>query len=165
MTHEAPNPKLQAPEKPQAPNTRKNPAGTPQDCSLGFGRFLGFGVWDLEFLWSLVVGAWCLLTAACPSQLYAEPLPALITISPQPLHAGHISPMLFGNFIELLDDLVPGLWAEMLNDRSLEGVTKPANWVYYDGAPDFCDREWDQYESWSRETERPFNGLRIAKLT
>ena len=73
--------------------------------------------------------------------------------------------MLFGNFIELLDDLVPGLWAEMLNDRSFEGVTKPANWVYYDGAPDFCDREWDQYESWSRETEHPFNGLHTARLT
>src|SRR5439155_2738511 len=98
-------------------------------------------------------------------QLSAEPLPAIITISPQPLHTGHISPMLFGNFIELLDDLVPGLWAEMLNDRSFEGVTKLANWVYYDGAPDFCDREWDRDETWAYETQRPFNGARSAKLT
>src|SRR6266446_2288728 len=70
---------------------------------------------------------------AAPTLLTAgEPPPATITISPQPLHAGHINPMLFGNFIELLDDLVPGLWAEMLNDRSFEGVTRLSNWVYYD---------------------------------
>ena len=39
-------------------------------------------------------------------------------IQPEPLHAGRIDPKLFGNFIELLDDVVPGMWADMLNDRS-----------------------------------------------
>jgi hypothetical protein len=48
------------------------------------------------------------------------------------------------NFIELLDDVVPGMWAEMLNDRSFEGVTRPANWCYYDGSLTICDRDWDR---------------------
>ena len=73
--------------------------------------------------------------------------------------------MLFGNFVELLDDVVPSMWAEMLNDRSFEGVTRAANWSYYDGKPDFCDREWDQNSTWSRDTDNPFNGARSARLT
>ena len=50
---------------------------------------------------------------------------ATVTVSSRPLHAGRVSPMLFGNFMELLDDLVPSMWAEMLNDRSFEGITPP----------------------------------------
>lgn len=73
--------------------------------------------------------------------------------------------MLFGNFIELLDDLVPGMWAEMLNDRGFEGVTPPAKWVYYDGAPTFCDRQWDKRDEWSLETTGAFNGRCCARIT
>jgi len=72
--------------------------------------------------------------------------------------------MLFGNFVELLDDVVPGMWAEMLNDRSFEGVVRAANWSYYDGAPDFCDRQWDSNPTWSLDTNAPFNGARSARL-
>jgi alpha-L-arabinofuranosidase len=57
------------------------------------------------------------------------------------------------------------MWAEMLNDRSFEGVTRAANWSYYDGKPDFCDREWDHNPTWSRDTDNPFNGARSARLT
>src|SRR3954470_13847134 len=88
-----------------------------------------------------------------------------LVISMHPLHEGRISPMLFGNFIELLDDLVPGMRAEMLNDRSFEGVTRPANWSYYDGAPNFCDREWERNKSWKYDTNNSFNGSRSIKLT
>lgn len=35
----------------------------------------------------------------------------ILKVSSRPLHQGQISPMLFGNFIELLDDLVPGMQA------------------------------------------------------
>jgi alpha-N-arabinofuranosidase len=73
--------------------------------------------------------------------------------------------MLFGNFVELLDDVVPGMWAEMLNDRSFEGVTRAAKWSYYDGKPDFCDREWDRNPSWSYDTNSSFNGARSARFT
>jgi len=73
--------------------------------------------------------------------------------------------MLFGNFVELLDDVVPGMWAEMLNDRSFAGVTRTANWCYYDGSLDICDREWDQGPTWSYDSENPFNGTRSVRLT
>jgi alpha-N-arabinofuranosidase len=95
----------------------------------------------------------------------AEALKATLTVSSRPLHAGRVSPMLFGNFMELLDDLVPSMWAEMLNDRSFEGVTRRANWAYGDGALNFCDREWEKNETWAYDTARPFNGARSVRLT
>ena len=97
--------------------------------------------------------------------LLAGSLKETAVIHAQPLHGGRISPMLFGNFVELLDDVVPAMWAEMLNDRSFEGVTRAANWSYYDGKPDFCDREWDRNPTWGHDTENPFNGARSARLT
>ena len=45
-----------------------------------------------------------------------------LTVSSRPLHQGRINPMLFGNFIVLLDDLVPGMRAEMLSNRGFEDV-------------------------------------------
>src|SRR5262245_20821937 len=86
-------------------------------------------------------------------------------VSNRALHDGRINPMLFGNFIELLDDLVPGMWAEMLNDRGFEGVVPPANWVYYDGLPTFCDRAWEtNKDSTTTESEQPFTGRKCAKI-
>ncbi len=95
--------------------------------------------------------------------LAQSPAPPAIVHS-QPLHSGRINPKLFGNFIELLDDVAPAMWAEMLNDRSFEGVTKLAAWCYYDGSPDFCDRQWDPDPAWSYDTQNPFNGKRCARL-
>src|SRR5580704_7210417 len=98
-----------------------------------------------------------------------EAADAVLKISNRPLHGslndGRISPMLFGNFVELLDDLCPGMWAEMLNDRGFEGVRPPANWVYYDGSPTFCDRQWDRGTDWEIETKDAFNGPRCARIT
>jgi alpha-N-arabinofuranosidase len=98
--------------------------------------------------------------------LPAADLPSVeIVIHAQPLHEGKIDPKLFGNFIELLDDVVPGMWAEMLNDRSFEGVSRAANWCYYDGSLNICDREWDQNPSWTYENSGPFNGSRSARIS
>src|SRR5277367_2893095 len=97
--------------------------------------------------------------------LRARPVsPAEVVIHAQPLHSGQVQPTLFGNFIELLDDVVPGMWAEMLNDRSFEGVTRLSNWCYYDGSPDFCDRPWDTNGTWRLDTNNAFNGVRFARL-
>ncbi len=106
-----------------------------------------------------------LLLLSLVTRVLAEPVKATVTVHSQPLHAGRVNPALCGNFIELLDDLVPSMWAEMLNDRSFEGVTRPANWVYYDGAPNFCDRQWQTNATWSLDTDASFNGSRSAKLT
>jgi alpha-L-arabinofuranosidase len=101
------------------------------------------------------------VAAAASSVNGAEPS---LKVFNRPLHSGRINPMLFGNFIELLDDLVPGMWAEMLNDRGFEGVVPPAKWVYYDGSPTFCDREWDNGADWTLETAGTFNGPRCARI-
>ncbi|MDE2506474.1 MAG: hypothetical protein KGM43_04635, partial [Planctomycetota bacterium] len=88
-----------------------------------------------------------------------------VVVSSRPLHEGRISPMLFGNFIELLDDLVPGMRAEMLNDRGFEGVVPAARWVYYDGAPTFCDRVWEPSADWSIEHAGGFTGPNCARIS
>ncbi|MGA2248046.1 MAG: alpha-L-arabinofuranosidase C-terminal domain-containing protein [Verrucomicrobiota bacterium] len=86
-------------------------------------------------------------------------------IRPELSAAGRIEPTLFGNFMELLEDVVPGSWAELLNDRSFAGVVPPADWVYYDGSLDFCDRQWETNATWGYDSDHPFNGTRCAHLT
>src|SRR5262249_47923348 len=98
---------------------------------------------------ALLVSAW-LAPAACGG---TQATPFLVVLHSEPLHQGRIDPKLFGNFIELLDDVVPSLWAEMLNDRSFEGVIPPTNWCYFDGAPNFCDQPWEQNETWSLDAD------------
>ncbi|MFA5816125.1 MAG: alpha-L-arabinofuranosidase C-terminal domain-containing protein, partial [Bacteroidales bacterium] len=89
----------------------------------------------------------------------------VVKVSKEPIHSGRISPMIYGGFIELLDDLVPGMRAEMLNDRNFEGVEKASWWSYYTGEPNFCDQEWNKSATWSCDTLEPFNGAQSAKLT
>ena len=61
-----------------------------------------------------------------------------------------ISPMIYGDFIEFLNDLLPGMRAEKIQDRCFEGILQPnhvwppeTNWVYprwksfVSGQPDF----------------------------
>src|SRR5437868_3095470 len=109
----------------------------------------------------LVLFSFALIAAV---HAWAEPLPTNAIIHSQPLHAGRVNPRLFGNFIELLDDVVPGLWAEMLNDRSFEGVKPVIDPVYYDGTPGICDRDWDRNPTWKFDARNPFNGERSAML-
>src|ERR1043166_10178881 len=46
-----------------------NGVKTPVRSVLEFGFLLGFGVWSLELLWSLVLGIWSFLsTSALPDQ-------------------------------------------------------------------------------------------------
>jgi hypothetical protein len=87
-----------------------------------------------------------------------------VLISPLATNAARIDPRLFGNFIELLEGVVPGTWAEMLNDRSFEGILPPSKWCYYDGSPTICDRKWDDTGTWKPDTQGSFNGKRSAKL-
>jgi len=75
-----------------------------------------------------------------------------LVILDKPLHGGHINPTLYGGFVELLDDHVVGMWAEMLGDRNFEGVAPTANWDYYLGALNLCDLDWDNNETWTYST-------------
>jgi len=102
-----------------------------------------------------------------PGQVVAGPMQVDAIVHAQPLHAGRVNPRLSGNFVELLDDVVPGLWAEMLNDRSFEGVKRMIDPVYYDGSPDFCDREWDRNPTWwsTATATRGPDGGRSARPT
>jgi alpha-N-arabinofuranosidase len=95
----------------------------------------------------------------------SSPVRADVVIHAEALHSGRINPRLFGNFVELLDDVAPALWAELLNDRSFEGVRRVIDPVYFDGAPNFCDREWDRNATWSYDSANPFNGSRSVRLT
>src|ERR1700685_770515 len=109
----------------------------------------------------------CILVAfgILERRILAQPAKATTVIHGEALEGAWIDPKLFGNFIELLDDVVPGMWAEMLNDRSFEGTGKMSPWCYYDGSPDICDRQWDTNDSWNIDTNKPFNGARCAQIT
>jgi len=88
-----------------------------------------------------------------------------ITILNQPLHDGRISPRLYGGFMELLEDVVPGMWAEMLGDRSFEGTGQASDWCYYNGQPNMCDRHWETHPSWCLTQDKVFNRANAALLT
>jgi hypothetical protein len=95
-------------------------------------------------------------------ETYATDTDAVISVSARPLSNGSIDPKLFGNFVELLEDVVPGMWAEMLNDRAFDGVIPGADWSYYDGSPTICDRHWDTNATWHYDSTNVFNGSRCA---
>ena len=111
----------------------------------------------------LVVGM--LLAPFLPAAEGAVPADAVgLKVSSQPLHGGRIDPLLYGGFVELLDDLVPGMWAEMLGDRGFEGVLPTSTWDYFRGEPNLCDRDWDKSPDWGYDTERPFNDIQSCRL-
>jgi alpha-N-arabinofuranosidase len=116
-----------------------------------------------------LITAGLLMAAATATLASHEGKPEVISnvvkVSALPMHSGRINPMIYGGFIELLDDLVPGMWAEMLNDRSFEGSGDLWTWIYYTGAPNFCDIKWDENSTWTYDTENPFNGSRSVKLS
>lgn len=113
---------------------------------------------------SIVISAACMFFFINSCNAQTTP-PLNIRISATPMHSGQINPMLYGGFIELLDDLVPGMWAEMLNDRDFEGVGVPSPWCYYTGQPGFCDNQWIANSTWSLDKTEPFNGAVSVKLT
>ncbi len=60
-----------------------------------------------------------------------------IIVGSEQRSAATLSPLIYGEFIEPLNDLLPGMWAEKVQDRSFEGVLQPQqvyppgqNWVY-----------------------------------
>src|SRR5512136_644741 len=105
-----------------------------------------------------------LLPSGPPAEGWTASGDLTLKVLAEPLHGGRISPMLYGGFVELLDDVVPGMWAEMLGDRGFEGVLPTSTWDYFRGEPNLCDRDWDAGPGWSYDTDRPFNDRQSARL-
>ncbi len=69
-----------------------------------------------------------------------DPAKSPLKVTREPLHAEPINPMQYGQFIEYLCDLVPGMWAEKLYDGSFEGLT-PYKFAYL-RQTDFREKPW-----------------------
>jgi alpha-N-arabinofuranosidase len=63
-----------------------------------------------------------------------------LRVTRAPLYPGTISPLQYGQFIEYLCDLVPGMWAEKLYDGSFEGLS-PYRFQYLKET-DFREKPW-----------------------
>ncbi|HVP90649.1 MAG TPA: alpha-L-arabinofuranosidase C-terminal domain-containing protein [Terriglobales bacterium] len=112
----------------------------------------------------LTLAVTALAAAGAAAAAGGDPAAVNLTVHAAPLHGGRVSPMLYGGFVELLDDVVPGMWAEMLGDRGFEGVLPASTWDYFRGEPNLCDRDWDKGSDWSYDTTAPFNDRRSARV-
>lgn len=65
---------------------------------------------------------------------------ASVKITREPLLAGEISPLQYGQFIEYLCDLVPAMWSEKLYDGSFEGLS-PYQFEFIKET-DFKEKAW-----------------------
>ncbi len=74
-------------------------------------------------------------------------------IQPSLLVKAEISPLQYGQFIEYLADVVPGMWAEKLSDCSFEGI---GQWMWnFIKETDGVDRPWYPAGQVNRATFRP----------
>ena len=63
-----------------------------------------------------------------------------IVVHATPLREDRISPLVYGEFVEFLNDLVPGMWADKLQDRAFAGMAQPQ--AIYREDPQAGRREW-----------------------
>ena len=79
-----------------------------------------------------------------------------IKISSKPLGEDIISPLIYGNFMEFIDNHINGMWAEMMKNRSFEEDYPPSlSQLYYFN--DITDRPW---QAWSKTGD--FDGTSAA---
>jgi len=102
-------------------------------------------------------------------RLEESPAAREITVTAKRLQHEPISPLIYGNFMELLSDLVPAMWAEKLDGTSFEYLRTPEERklhrakVAFDPKVDPHDRPWymlgkaPQAEC-ALDSDRPFNG-------
>jgi alpha-L-arabinofuranosidase len=107
-----------------------------------------------------------------------------IAVTSESLYAEPISPYLYGDFVEFVNDLIPGMWAEKVRDRCFEGLLQPRmlhkeeDWTrpcweaFASGATSFKawpDRPADFDISlpevrFTLDKERPYVGTRSARV-
>jgi alpha-N-arabinofuranosidase len=92
-----------------------------------------------------------------------------LTVMAEPLQREPISPLIYGNFVELLSDLVPSMWAEKLDVTSFEFLRTPdqrklrESRFTFDRTRDPKDRHWRPlgeagFAKISVDPDDPFNG-------
>jgi alpha-N-arabinofuranosidase len=92
---------------------------------------------------------------------------APVKVTREPLGAAPISPLQYGQFIEYLCDLVPGMWAEKLYDGSFEGPTPYK--VVFRKETDFREKPWYpagavNRAAYTRDTSDPVSGAAALKV-
>jgi alpha-N-arabinofuranosidase len=90
-----------------------------------------------------------------------------VRVTRTPLYAAEISPLQYGQFIEYLCDLVPGMWAEKLYDGSFEGLS-PYKFFYLKET-DFREKPWHptgatNRATFTRDTADPVSGQFCQKI-
>lgn len=112
--------------------------------------------------WSLI-----LVLSAHGQENRPEPASPTIKITREFTGSGEISPLQYGQFVEYLCNLVPGMWAEKLYDGSFEGLS-PYKFAFLKET-DFREKTW--YPSgavnranFSLDPHNPINGLVCKKI-
>jgi alpha-N-arabinofuranosidase len=107
--------------------------------------------------------------ASAAARAEDKPMSNQIVITTKRLQKEPISPLIYGNFVELLSDLVPAMWAEKLDVTSFEFLRTPEererrrSKVSFDPQRDPQDRLWRPIgekatSEWTLDPENPFNG-------
>lgn len=83
---------------------------------------------------------------------------------------GNISPLIYGDFIEYIDSMIDGMWAEKIKDRAFEGVLPPSGGRYYREVDDFKKNPWRTYGyrasvDCGLDKDNPFVGTQSMRLT
>jgi alpha-N-arabinofuranosidase len=89
-----------------------------------------------------------------------DPSAAPAVVTRERIASGTISPLQYGQFIEYLCTLVPGMWAEKLDDGSFEGLS-PYKFAYLKET-DFRERPWHPIGATNRAT---FERDRATKIS
>jgi alpha-L-arabinofuranosidase len=99
-----------------------------------------------------------------------------ITVSATPLRKERISPLIYGEFVEFLNQMIPGMWADKLQDRSFAGLTEPGG--LYRLELSFHGQVWRAFRcgegpygapvtgevAFDRDREKPFVGSQAARV-
>jgi len=125
---------------------------------------------ELMLMRSQAIAVFILSGLACgvlPTRSSEETLIPVYTIAPASASAPRISPFQYGQFIEYLCDLVPGMWADLLEDGSFEGLTPYA--FTFLKETDWHPRPWFPYgavnrSEYSPDESEPIQGLRCMRI-
>jgi alpha-N-arabinofuranosidase len=90
-----------------------------------------------------------------------------VQVTRKPLCTGEISPLQYGQFIEYLCDLVPGMWAEKLHDGGFEGLS-PYKFAFLKQT-DYREKPWYPSGAVNRATftldrNKPVSGAVCQKI-